>query len=300
MLSKIIKTYRGLTANCWNIALCDTPVDDTVKGKELRLRWLKHKHKESWFADPFILRADDEVVEFLVEEFVYSTKLGRISRLIADRKTMQLKEIRPILELDSHLSFPAIMRKGNEIYIYPENGTADNLTLYHYDPATDRCTKVEKISDRPLADAIICEIHGRKYMLTTSLPEPNGAELEVLTMEHGHPEHLQTVVFERNTGRNAGDIFKVGDTYYRPAQEKISDEYGAAISLQRIDSDGDGKLSFSEVAVYKSPSARLELGFHTFNVHGDLIVVDAKGYRYPFIARILKGLRSLTKNKKAV
>lgn len=54
------------------------------------------------------------------------------------------------------------------------------------------------------------------------------------------------------------------------------------------------------MAVYKSPSARLELGFHTFNVHGDLIVVDAKGYRYPFIARILKGLRSLTKNKKAV
>lgn len=67
MLSKIIKTYRGLTANCWNIALCDTPVDDTIKGKELRLRWLKHKHKESWFADPFILRADDEVVEFLVD-----------------------------------------------------------------------------------------------------------------------------------------------------------------------------------------------------------------------------------------
>lgn len=100
------KKYRQLRSWRWNIALCDTPVEDLLQGKEMKLRWLKHEHSGGWFADPFILSANDREVEFLVEEFVYADRKGCISRLVADRKSMELKEIHPVLDIGCHLSFP--------------------------------------------------------------------------------------------------------------------------------------------------------------------------------------------------
>ena len=91
MASIIKKVYRRITDWKWNIALCDTPVDELIAGKPLRARWLKHNYTDRWFADPFILYADDDEVHFLVEEYTYKDKTGRIARLVADRRTMELK-----------------------------------------------------------------------------------------------------------------------------------------------------------------------------------------------------------------
>lgn len=290
MASIIKKVYRRITDWKWNIALCDTPVDELIAGKPLRARWLKHNYTDRWFADPFILYADDYEVHFLVEEYTYKDKTGRIARLVADRRTMELKSRHSVLELDSHLSFPAIMRQGDDIYIYPENGKGRGLCLYSYDPSSDTCREVRQLSERPLADATICDIDGRRYMLTTAIPLHNGSQLEVHAVEGDKTTLLQTVNFDRDIARNAGAVFQTGGRYYRPAQESTPDEYGVAVSLQEIGVGEDGKLSFREVAVLRSPLRSLDLGFHTFNVGHGLIVVDAKGYRHPAIARPLRSM----------
>lgn len=297
MASKIRKKYRQLRSWRWNIALCDTPVEDLLQGKEMKLRWLKHEHRGGWFADPFILSANDREVEFLVEEFVYADRKGRISRLVADRKSMELKEIHPVLDIGCHLSFPAIMRIGEEVYIYPESCGDSNLVLYRYDRSTDTCEAVTTVSDRPLTDATVNDIAGRRYLLTTSLPDANGSTLEIRAIDKDcrEGERLQTVKFSRNNARNAGAVFENGGRYYRPAQETVGHEYGAAVWLQEIDVDASGRLTFTDKVRLTSPHPDLRLGFHTFNKTGDLIVVDAKGYRYPHIAPVIEVLRKVVK-----
>lgn len=298
MLKQFIRYWRRLKSWRWNIGLCDTPLDDILAGRPLNIRWLRHGYTDRWFADPFILRADDSEIEFLVEEFPYSTCVGRIARIVADTRTMELKELHTILQLDTHLSFPAIMRKGDDIYIYPENGNSGRQDLYIYDRAGDTCRRIDTIVERPLADAVIARIGSRRYLLATEQPTHNGPTLMVMNYDGAKPEPLQNVTFGRGIGRNAGAVFEHRGKLYRPAQESVGDAYGIAVVLQQIDAAADGTLRFTDVATLRSPSPDLYLGFHTFNVYNNRIVVDAKGYRYRRLGPAAMLLRRLLTGKK--
>ena len=85
---------------------------------------------------------------------------------------------------------------------------------------------------------------------------------------------------QESVARNAGAMFKVGEDWYRPAQE-CNKWYGHAISLQRVMMDND-KLYFEEVRRLTD-----QAGMHTFNVHDGVIVVDRKRFRIPWLSRLV-------------
>ena len=255
----------------------------------LQVKWLKHACKKSWFADPFILDVTDEEIHVLVEEFYKPIRRGRISRLVIDRETCEFKLSDVVLELPTHLSFPAIIRKDGSIYIYPENGESGELNVYQYHPETNECVKVKSLLQEAVADAVMAYVDGKKYLFCTKQPNPNGNVLTVYVKdESGRFSAYGEYTFEENIARMAGDFFEYQGELYRPAQE-CNVQYGHAVSLQKVNYD-NGRFAFEEVRRLCSVHSSLNVGMHTFNMYKGVIVTDALGFQNMWIRKILKSI----------
>lgn len=287
----IKKLYHKITLDKWNIAFVENTIEEIIKGEPLKLKWLEHNYKDRWFADPFILNVTDQEIIVLVEEFYDPINRGRISKLTIDKHSKQLKTITSILELDSHLSFPAIWRNNNHIYIYPENSRANNLTLYEYNPDNDNLKKKETITQLPLTDAVMTVLFGSRFIFSTKLPNPNNNILDIYLYNNKKIEKHSTTIFQDNTARMAGDFFTYNNKIYRPAQV-CNNNYGEALSIQEV-TLVNNKFHFKEIRRLTSPNPNFKLGFHTFNQFKNCIVVDGRGYRNNIGGSFLTKLKSM-------
>lgn len=263
----------------WNIGFVDDSLDTIVASKEeLNIHWMKHNYRDRWFADPFILFVDECYIKVLVEEFYRPINRGRIALLTIRREDYMLIDNKTVLQEKTHLSFPLIVRKENgKVYIIPENGESKELKIYELDVTRGKCEYIRSFFEGFLADAVFVNINGKKYMTATTLPEPNGKELNIY-MKNGNRWILnETVVFDSNIARNAGDWFEVDGQLYRPAQD-CNGGYGVAMYIQRVNVVGD--ISFENVRKIVPTSKRYHLGTHTLNHYDGVTVVDGYGYKH--------------------
>ena len=278
---------KNLTPEIWNIGFIQNSLESILLGDQLQVKWMIHNCRNSWFADPFILDVTNDEIHVLVEEFCEPLQRGRIARLILDRGTYMLKKKDVVLELPTHLSFPAIIRKNGKIYLYPENGESKELNLYQYIPESNECIKVETILSEAVADAVITEIDDKKYLFCTKQPNPNGNVLNVYQKDSsGLFQPREEYTFEEHVARMAGDFFTYNGKLYRPTQE-CNIQYGHAVTLQEV-TEENGKFHFREVRRMYSVHPRLTVGMHTFNMYKGLIVTDALGFHNMWIRKILK------------
>lgn len=284
-----LRTFvKGLTSECWNIGFINNSLESILRGDTISVSWLKHTNKDRWFADPFILNVTEDEIIVLVEEFYKPIQRGRLARLLIDKKTTTLKQFDVILELDTHLSFPIIERKGEDVYIYPENGESGCLTIYRYDDNLRKCEKGRVISNEALADSVKLKYKGNNYLFATPTNNPNGNTLRVYSLngQNGMYEAFKEYSFIENTARMAGDFFMFKEKLYRPAQE-CNVQYGHAVVLQEIVYK-DGEWAFEEKRRLYSVHPNLNIGMHTFNVYGGVMVTDALGFDRIWIRKILK------------
>lgn len=280
----------------YNIGFIDGCIKDVIEGDmPVKINWLKHSYKDRWFADPFILDVTDNEISVLVEEWYDPINRGRISKLIIDKKTFDLKEIIVLLELDSHLSFPAIRRTRDSIFIYPENSSTGKLAEYKYIPETEKLEFSNILINEPLTDAIQTDIFGDQLLFSTSLPDANGKDLYIYQLEKktGTYHEVSQYHYNENLSRSAGNFFKYGKKIYRPSQVCIK-SYGDAVSIQEVEYY-NGQFKEEEIRRIYSPHSDLDLGFHTFNIYKDVIVIDAVGYRHAKLCHILRNLKHLIK-----
>lgn len=271
-------------------------IDSVLRGDTLDVRWVQLPFKDRWFADPFILEITNDEIILLCEEYSDELKRGRLARLIIDKMTYRLKSWNIILDLPSHLSFPGIIRVGDRVFVCPENSGSGKSTIYEYDSLADKLVALHTISDEPLTDAIYTEkFNGRRLLFSTRIPNQNKNITDISEWDEGKRRFVKTdeIVALENTGRMAGDFIEHNGKVYRPAQES-NEEYGHAVEIQEI-SYMDGQWKAIPVRRMVSPHPVLKLGFHTFNLYGGMIVVDAKGYRYPVMGNILKGITAVIK-----
>lgn len=286
--------YYKLIDHKWLLGFPQNDLGEIVQGQKMDVKWVQGIPADRWFADPFILSVSESKIELLVEEYVYSIKKGRIAKLTIDRTNYSLLRNDLVLELDTHLSFPAIIREGKHIYIYPENSDASNLCLYKYNVEENSCILMEKLSDDPLADAICTSAFGGKQLLSTVVPYQNGDTLGVFLFDDNSKRYKwqYDVSFKEKIARNAGDIFLVDNRYYRAAQI-CNHGYGEGLSFQRLSVDDNKKIKLEEVARMYSPNPRFEIGMHTFNTYAGISVIDVKGYKHPIVGRLVSKLRWL-------
>ena len=224
----------------YNIGFIDGDIESVINGKPIKVKWLKHHYKDRWFADPFILDITDTDIIVLVEEWYDPIKRGRISKLTIDKSTFELKNLKIMIDSGSHLSFPAINRKSDGIYIHPENSAKNCLEEYKYDTITDSFTKTAILSDCPLTDSVYCNFFGDDLMFSTKLPDANGKELGIYKWEKSCKKFVikEYYTFKDNISRMAGNLFEYKGKIYRPAQVCIK-SYGDAVSIQEVSYQGN-------------------------------------------------------------
>lgn len=280
----------------YNIGFVDGCLKDIIEGQPIKVNWLKHTYKDRWFADPFILDVTDNEIWVLVEEWYDPINRGRISKLVIDKHTYKLKDILVLLELESHLSFPAIRRAQDGIYVYPENSVTGKLTEYKYIPEKEKFEISDIIANEPLTDAIQTDFFGEKLLFSTRLPDANGKDLYIYKFSEKTKifTEVSQYHYNENLSRSAGDFFKYGEKIYRPSQVCIK-SYGDAVSIQEVNYN-NGQFYEKEVRRIYSPHPDLDLGFHTFNTHKDIIVVDAVGYRHAKLCHFLRFSKKIYKS----
>lgn len=277
----------------YNIGLIDYSDSYLYSSALPEIQWLKHDFTDRWFADPFIVDSDEYGYTIFVETYFYKKRKGVIGRIRATRDFV-LKEYSTILELDTHLSFPAFYRKDGEIYVYPENSRSGKLNLYEYDRQSD-CLRIKNVlSDAPLTDAVITKVDNDFYLLATTSHDPNGKTCSFyMPAECGEYFEDSGISQEMidHTARGAGLPFKSGERLIRPAQV-CNGAYGIGIALQELQIKC-GKPLLTELNRFMVYDNKYNAGFHTFNRHKDVVVVD--GYYYPskIGVRLFKFLNNL-------
>lgn len=269
----------------WNIGFVEFDKDKILSQDRLEVKYIKSYYRNKWFADPFILDITPEKIVLLAEEFDNKINRGRIAKLVVDKKTYKIESIKILLDLSTHLSFPAIYKTDEGIFICPENYSSGKSILYEYNEANDTLTPRQVLVNAPLTDAIICDFFAKPYIFTTQMPVPNGNTIFIYSSNTWNGKYTLVDKFEckDNSARSAGYLFKIDDKVMRPAQD-CNGRYGKGVVLQEVQLQ-NGHFVFKELKRFYPQ--KQWLGLHTFNVCRNTAVVDSKRPKYPIFYNML-------------
>ena len=297
----------------WRIGFLQNTLEEVIAGAEPEIKWMRAKHQDGWFADPFVLKVTDSSISLLAEEFRYKTGKGRIVRLDIDRETLTLEKVTPLID-GCHLSFPFIIgslpTEGSEaagskfkVQSYVHSGhdfrhdsvnQASLLTLaapiilnsheVMVFPETGKegrwgCYRLNVDTNECVLERVMCDkplvdaVIYEDHVFATSFPDSNGKSLGVYEIYENGFQLVRNITFDENVARNAGAFFKIGDKVYRPAQE-CNEWYGHALSIQEYQQG-----TFHEV--------RRIPGLHTLNMFQGVTVVDQKMFPRQWIYRLI-------------
>lgn len=282
----------------YNIGFVDITSGEFIKHKGFgnnKVTWLKHGYSDRWFADPFIVEADNDKIVVLAEELEYG-KLGRLVRLIISRKTKELIERSLILELPTHLSYPNPIVCNGKTYIYPENSQSGRLSIYKYHDSGELEFNSYLIN-QPLNDSsIIRNPSDNKYYLIATDSNINVHDNTVMFSSDSifgewHKVYQNPIIMDSGYARPGGNFFIVGDDIYRPAQD-CKGAYGNSLHIMKVDSITP--WIEREAFQLRPKSFKYSKGLHTINFHkSGIAVIDGNGYAYPLAGRILGPILNL-------
>lgn len=288
---------RLLYSQNWNIGFVEQSIEDLLKRQKLgNINWMKHGYKDRWFADPFIYKiSENKIVVFVEECLITDSPKGILCELHVDRKSKQLLDRFVLLELDTHLSYPAIIEHNGKTYVYPENGASGKLNIYEYDETHHTLINPVCILDKAVADSTLLHKAEIYYLIATH--SDNSQENAFLYQSESlfglfTKCNNSPVQNHRDCSRPAGNWMTISEKIYRPAQN-CSKRYGGGVNMMKVDS-----LSpYSEQACFHiSPMGfKYNLGIHTINGFSDsgLLVVDGYGYLHPVASRTWNALASI-------
>lgn len=282
----------------WNIGFVESDVQSIIECPETQVdvHWVKHHYKDRFFADPFILSANENEIKVLVEDFPYYDKKGKISLLTVDRKTYKLLDKKVVLEQPYHMSYPFIMRKNDgNIWVAPEASQSGKLFYYTINSDTFKLENQQVLINEPLLDSTIVEHQGRWWLFCTKRGDSSNRDLLIYyadAPEGPWVQHVKNpVVQNESMARPAGYLVKSGEALFRVIQ-KSDHHYGEAINITRVT-----KLTtsgFEEVFVKELRAQKDEYhhSFHTINGLGDITVVDGNRRQFAPLRRVVYEIRN--------
>ena len=288
MMKKIV---NRLIQSRWAIGFVRDGMDSVMNSDHIECDWVKMP-KDRWFADPFVLDVTEKEILLLVEDYPYATRKGIISLLHIDRTTFEIKARKELLELPTHLSFPAIWRKDGHIYVYPESAKSGKLDMYEYRSETEELAFVKTICDDVVWDSYITEAFDEPLMFTAAHDDD---QLDIYRWNDKKKRFVPefVVLSDKPNSRLGGAVFEYKGEYYYPAQD-CSRSYGGSIDIKRIKVES-GEWKVESVKHLESPHPKYRAGFHTLNEYRNFVVVDVKGNRYGRLGAIINKMGKMLK-----
>ena len=236
-----------------------------------------------FYADPFALSRNGAVTLF-VEEFDYRRGKGVISAVGFGPEGPRGRP-EPVLERDTHLSYPFVFEADGEAWMIPESCGTGTIDLY-------RATRFPGgwAHERGLVEGVVASDatllrHGGRWWLFATVRDGGGSHSDALHLWHApdfrgpwiaHPRN--PVLIDVASARPAGPIVLRDGALIRPVQD-CRGGYGAALSLARIlrlDEEGFAQRVETRLAAGPDwPGSRI----HTYSAAGGFEFID--GSRRP-------------------
>lgn len=291
----MISFLRKFIIGEWNLGICNQDFMELFSKVKaggtitLDVKWMHHHHYNSFYADPFIYKVSENIVQILAEEFFFTRSKGVLSLLDIDRMTAKLINKKVVLEETCHLSYP--FYDENRKTFIPESYRNGNWAEYDFDG--DNVSNKRIITDFPIIDATPVEYNGKWYVFATNQPHALD-ELLIYYSDHREgpylPHTCNPVKKCIKTSRPGGKCFFYNGSLFRVVQDSTS-RYGETMHIMKVTELTP--TSFSEELYchleIKNPG-KYPLGFHTLNFKDDFIVIDGfrESFRPVFVVYIVK------------
>ncbi len=246
---------------------------------DAEVTWLAETGPFRFNADPFGLWHDG-LFTVLVEYYDYRDKKGEIHFHSYDH------DFQPVasgaaLRRPYHLSYPALIRDGGEIYMLPEAHRSGKLTLYRAERFPDRWAPAADF-DFPAIDASVIQHDGLWWMFY-SLPGPDRRAMRELHVACAEAltgpwrQHAGNPVREGLDSTRPGGLPFVHDGALHLPVQDCTGTYGAALNVLRIDELMPDRFAASPVRRF-TPGLHPGYpdGLHTLSAAGDVTLVDVK------------------------
>jgi len=247
---------------------------------------------DRFWADPFPIQAGNDHYIFH-EELLFSTGKGSIVLTVMDDTGHTARPI-PILETDYHLSYPFVFQWDGDFFMMPETASRRQVELYRCVDFPARW-KLERVILRGLTalDPTPAFLFGR-WWLFANVPAYGAGHLDELHLFHADsplgpwtPHRDNPIKSDVRSARPAGRILENHGEFYRPAQD-CSTRYGSAVVLNRIlqlNPETYEEIEMGKVGRDWGPQVE---GVHTFNVAGNMTVIDCLLRRRKFLDRLAR------------
>lgn len=231
-----------------------------------------------FYADPVAIQRNGAVTLF-VEEFDYRRGKGVISALrFGPRGPVGRPE--PVLELDTHLSYPFVFEAGGEVWMIPESSRSATIDLYRATQFPGGWVhEAVLVAGVVASDATLLRHSGRWWLFAT-VRAGGGSYSDTLHLWHAEdfrgpwqPHPRNPVLIDVASARPAGPIVPRGGALIRPVQD-CRGGYGSALGLARIlrlDEDGFAQRVETRLAAGADwPGSRM----HMYSAAGGLEFID--------------------------
>ena len=261
---RILKKFK---IGYWNVGIIEQSIDAVMSDKPYEIRWMRHRYKDRFFADPFLHHQDDENYYILAEELIFVKDKGTIVLLQVNKKTMKLVKRTELIEDEYHLSYP----NPDGSSIVAENYKSGGLNQFIL---TDSKVTKERILDTALIDPTFLEYEGNRWLFGTTKEQVDDANRKLsIFIKQGNqyiPHKKNPVKIDVHSSRPGGKFFWYKGELYRPAQN-CEHLYGEDIHIMKVKHLDEETYEEEYVRTVSSHgSSRYNLGLHTFNVYKGL------------------------------
>jgi len=262
--------------NDWQIGLIQTDLNTFLfSNLSPKIKWIKCDF-DVYQADPFGFEKDGNLYVFY-EEYLKKQSYAILKCSIYD-SDLNKKGDRIILDDGTHKSFPFCFIDDTNHYLMPESGALNKLIIYESLDFPFSWGNEKVILNFACSDAILKKIENKWYLFYTKSNEENENGILYMRLSadlFGDWEAQEEYIVKKDlyNSRNAGDIYKINDTYYRFAQNCLN-QYGENIIVNKIEfiDNRDIEESFClEKNLYTKNN-----GFHTLNGTQNFVLIDRR------------------------
>ncbi len=227
------------------------------------------------YADPFPLELSGRSYLFF-ETFTHAGDGKIAATAIGDGLTA---EPETVLEGDTHLSYPFLLKRGDDVLMVPESRRLRQVALWRAERFPHIWKRERTLLDHlPATDTTLFERDGRVWLFTAIAVDDGPAvdELHLFWADSldgdWEPHPLNPVVSDVHRARPAGALFEHDGRLVRPAQD-CSRAYGWRVVLNHVELLSQDDYREEPFAIL-SPRDRGLSQLHTYNVRDGWEAID--------------------------
>lgn len=243
------------------------------------------KAPRGWWADPFVVAAEGRKLLF-VEEMA-DPKSQKASIACVELIDGGARRLGVALEEPGHLSFPQAFLWQGQWYLTVESSYDQRVSLYRATDFPLGWVRVrDLISGRVCVDPTLHHHDGHWYLFTNVAETSNSTwdELFLFVAENlegpYRPHPASPIVSDVRHARQAGRLFRHDGRLIRSAQDCAS-SYGNAVVFNEVLELGPTVYRERELSRFAPAWARALDGCHSYNIDGDVEVLDVRGRTSP-------------------